>query len=207
MGKDVPVVTNSLYKISDRIAEATGSSKENQVSPEKNTLVSEQKKTEIPQKKEFPPERTLEFNRMRHDLEIRIEGLLAGYSRESEVLDLRKRELELSENTIRDLQKQLEQTVLPDAPEENPEKTLSRLLRSIELMRLETIRLEKKMDASRTGGNNPSYSRESSVDLMNVPNSEIMKKGFAFFFPLGLVLFFCTVILALAFIIAWKVAL
>ena len=96
---------------------------------------------------------------------------------------------------------------LPADGEENAEKLLSKRLRAMELMRLETIRISKKTEASGRNGNVPTETRRNDPSLENISGGELMKKGFAFFFPLGLTIFLCTVLLGLAFIVAWKVAL
>ena len=98
----------------------------------------------------------------------------------------------------------LEGIKLPGEEEPEPEKMLSKQLRALELMRLESIRLIKKMDAAKPSSGNISK-ESSSINLMDIPNGDIIKKGFAFFFPLALALIFCTFLMALAFILAWKV--
>ena len=206
MSKGAPVLTNSLYKISDRIAQAPTGGKEDVPGRENQTRTEES----VPAKKQpvpLSPERILEFNRMHHDLEIRVEGMLAEYLAENERLNARKNELETALSQVESLKKELSGTELPEETETDAEKFLSKQLRSMELMRLETIRLSKKMDAAGGNGNGIAETRQTAPDLMNIPAGELMKKGFAFFFPLGLAIFLCTILLGMAFIVAWKVAL
>ena len=105
------------------------------------------------------------------------------------------------------LKQELQSFSLPGEKSEAPERELSKTLRALELMRLETVRLTKKMDSAKTAASGSAAEQRNQLDLMNIPNSEIAKKGFAFFFPLFLALLFCTVLMGLAFIFAWKVAL
>ena len=207
MGKGAPVLTNSLYKISDRIAQAAnvkdqGTSPDGKTAPVPAQTVPEKSLT-----KPIPPERILEFGRMRHDLEIRIEGMLAEYRCEAEILRTRGHDLESAAAQVETLKKELSETELPGTEEADAEKQLSKRLRAMELMRLETIRLSKKMEAGRGTGAGMAANQKSWPDLMNIPGGEIMKKGFAFFFPLGLTILLCTILLGLSFIVAWKVAL
>lgn len=207
MGKGAPVLTNSLYKISDKIAQAAKDKNGvtepvNQPEPPSAPAAPEK-----PVKKELTPERIQEFNRMYHDMEIRTEGMTAEFQSELELLAARKQELSKSAEIIEKLKHDLEQIALPDENEPEPDKHLSKSLRALELMRLEAVRQAKKMDASKSNTAGNGQNSFSGADLINTPNSEIMKKGFAFFFPLFLALLFCTVLMGLSFIFAWKVAL
>lgn len=202
MGKGAPVLTNSLYKISDKIAQATVNKPAEGQDPQS---AGETPRAAAP--KLLPAERVLEFNRMYHDLEIRVEGMLAEYGAETALLDERKNEITAAAAQIETLKKELQETTLPADGEENAERLLSKRLRAMELMRLETIRISKKTEVSGRNGNAPAENRENGPSLSSITGGELMKKGFAFFFPLGLTLVICTILLGLAFIVAWKVAL
>ena len=209
MGKGAPIITNSLYKISDQIAQATNPAKEPKQEsapapePEKQN---EKEISIIEEKFEFSKAEIQEFNRMRHDLEMRIEGNFSRIQADTESLELKQKDLLASMEIIRQLQTKMPEIKLPDEDGENPKNDYFKFLRTIELMRLETIRIEKKMEAG-AHGDPAGNSGSRGFDLINTPRSEIMKAGFAFFFPLGLFLLLCTVIMGLAFIVAWKVAL
>ena len=203
MAKGASSVTDSLYKISDKIAQA---SKEKNVEPGK-IIQPVQSVNHAPVKKQLSAERILEFNRMHHDLEIRVESMLAEYSEEQKIIETRMNELQQSSEQIRKMKQELAEITLPDSADEDPELALSKQMRSLELMRLESIRMNKKMDAGKNMASAPAAVSNNAPDLMNIPDGEIMKKGFAFFFPLALALIFCTIIMGLAFIVAWKVAL
>ena len=207
MGKGATSLTNSLYKINDKIAQSANKPPMlgvPEVPAQQN--ISEQKQSDSP-KKELSPERIIEFNRMHHDLEIRVEGMLTEYQSELAILEAREKELKETEEQFKKLQKELEEISLPDQNDAEPERVLSKRLRALELMRLETVRVSKKMDASKSNAGTGSSAQNSGVNLMDIPNDDIMKKGFAFFFPLSMALLICTILLATAFILAWKVAL
>lgn len=207
MGKGATSLTNSLYKINDKIAQSANKQPMlgvPEVPAQQN--ISEQKQSDSP-KKELSPERIIEFNRMHHDLEIRVEGMLTEYQSELAILEAREKELKETEEQFKKLQKELEEISLPDQNDAEPERVLSKRLRALELMRLETVRVSKKMDASKSNAGTGSSAQNSGVNLMDIPNDDIMKKGFAFFFPLSMALLICTILLATAFILAWKVAL
>ncbi len=206
MGKGATSLTNSLYKINDTIAQSTVKTPvpEPQDAPVQETKNTEEIRTPSV-KKEVSPERIIEFNRMRHDLEIRVEGMAAEYQSEIGILEARLRELNQSGEQMEKFRQELKEITLPDESEADPGKYISRQLRALEVMRLETIRLNKKMDASKGNGTAYSPAQNQNINLMDIPNGDIMKKGFAFFFPLALALFFCTILMALAFILAWKV--
>lgn len=207
MGKGATSLTNSLYKINDKIAQSANKPPMlgvPEVPAQQN--ISEQKQSDSP-KKELSPERIIEFNRMHHDLEIRVEGMLTEYQSELAILEAREKELKETEEQFKKLQKELEEISLPDQNDAEPERVLSKRLRALELMRLETVRVSKKMDASKSNAGTGPSAQNSGVNLMDIPNDDIMKKGFAFFFPLSMALLICTILLATAFILAWKVAL
>ena len=207
MGKGATSLTNSLYKINDKIAQSANKQPMlgvPEVPAQQN--ISEQKQSDSP-KKELSPERIIEFNRMHHDLEIRVEGMLTEYQSELAILEAREKELKETEEQFKKLQKELEEIYLPDQNDAEPERVLSKRLRALELMRLETVRVSKKMDASKSNAGTGSSAQNSGVNLMDIPNDDIIKKGFAFFFPLSMALLICTILLATAFILAWKVAL
>ena len=206
MGKGATSLTNSLYKINDTIAQSTVKTPvpEHQDAPVQETKNTEEIRTPSV-KKEVSPERIIEFNRMRHDLEIRVEGMAAEYQSEIGILEARLRELNQSGEQMDKFRQELKEITLPDESEADPGKYISRQLRALEVMRLETIRLNKKMDASKGNGTAYSPAQNQNINLMDIPNGDIMKKGFAFFFPLALALLFCTILMALAFILAWKV--
>ena len=207
MGKGATSLTNSLYKINDKIAQSANKQPMlgvPEVPAQQN--ISEQKQSDSP-KKELSPERIIEFNRMHHDLEIRVEGMLTEYQSELAILEAREKELKETEEQFKKLQKELEEISLPDQNDAEPERVLSKRLRALELMRLETVRVSKKMDASKSNAGTGSSAQNSGVNLMDIPNDDIIKKGFAFFFPLSMALLICTILLATAFILAWKVAL
>ena len=205
MGRDATSLTNSLYKINDKIAQASNK----QPLPGVPEVPAQQQlpNGQIIQsaKAELAPERITEFNRMHHDLEIRVESMISEYQAEAKLLEIRKNELTQTSELVEKLRKELEEITLPGKNDQEPDRTLTKKLRALELMRLETIRLSKKMDASKSNTGAVSEQR-SKVDLMDIPNGDIMKKGFAFFFPLFLALLFCSILLAVAFILAWKVA-
>ena len=205
MGKGATSLTDSLYKINDKIAQANNKQPLPGVPevPVQQQIPNNQ--TVQSAKQTLSPERILEFNRMHHDLEIRVESMISEYQAEAELLELRKKELTQTSEQVEKLRKELEENTLPGKEDLEPERTLTKKLRALELMRLETIRLSKKMDASKSNTGAVSEQR-SKVDLMDIPNGDIMKKGFAFFFPLFLALLFCSILLAVAFILAWKVA-
>ena len=205
MGKGATSLTNSLYKINDKIAQSAAKPPISGVQNTPEQAQKEQAEAVPAAKKEVSPERIIEFNRMHHDLEIRVEGMASEYQSEIKILESRLKELNQSGEQMKKLRQELDAIVLPSENEAEPEKYLSKQLRALELMRLETIRLSKKMDASKGNGNVSSQVQNQGIDLMNIPNGDIMKKGFAFFFPLALTLFFCTILMALAFILAWKV--
>lgn len=207
MGKGAISLTNSLYKINDKIAQATNSASLPGV-PEVPAQQKNAAEKEADQKvQKLSPERILEFNRMHHDLEIRIEGMISEYQAEMEIHQLREKELSAAAEQVNQLKKELASLTLPEETSGEQEKALSKTLRALELMRLETIRMTKKLDSGKTGSAAAAGDQKREIDLMNLPNSEIVKKGFVFFFPLFLALLFCTVLMGLAFIFAWKVAL
>lgn len=197
MGKGATSLTNSLYKINDKIAQASNK----MPMPGVPEVPVQQQVTE--RKKELAPERIIEFNRMHHDLEIRIESMISEYRSEIELIEQRMKELNASVTQINQLKQELETIVLPDNEEPEPERQLSKQLRALEMMRLETIRIAKKMDAAKGNSSNTS-TQSNEINLMDIPNSDIIKKGFAFFFPLSLAILICTIIMALAYIFAWK---
>ncbi|MBQ7402856.1 MAG: hypothetical protein IJW05_05400 [Lentisphaeria bacterium] len=207
MGKGAISLTNSLYKINDKIAQATNSASLPGVPevPAQQKNVAEKEADQKVQK--LSPERIQEFNRMHHDLEIRIEGMISEYQAEMEIHQLREKELSAAAEQVNQLKKELASLTLPEETSGEQEKALSKTLRALELMRLETIRMTKKLDSGKTGSASAAGDQKREIDLMNLPNSEIVKKGFVFFFPLFLALLFCTVLMGLAFIFAWKVAL
>ena len=208
MGKEATSLTNSLYKINDRIAQATNKAPVTETPQQAaEQLKTEQNQQTVPQKSQLSPERILEFNRMYHDLEIRLESLFSEYQGETNVLDQRKMDLTESCELVKKLKEDLSGIMLPEESEPDPAKKLSKSLRAIELMRLESIRLEKKMDSSKIVSQQSFSGQKYGMEPTELPNSELMKKGFAFFLPLGLFLLLCTVLLSLAFIFAWKVAL
>ena len=205
MGKGATSLTNSLYKINDKIAQASNK----QPLPGVPEVPAQQ---QLPngqiiqsEKQKLSPERITEFNRMHHDLEIRVESMISEYQAEAELLELRKKELTQTSEMVKKLRKELEENTLPGKEDQEPERTLTKKLRALELMRLETIRLSKKMDASKSNSG-ATVEQSSKVDLADIPSGDIMKKGFAFFFPLFLAMLFCSILLAVAFILAWKVA-
>ena len=205
MGKGATSLTNSLYKINDKIAQASNK----QPLPGVPEVPAQQ---QLPngqiiqsEKQKLSPERITEFNRMHHDLEIRVESMISEYQAEAELLELRKKELIQTSEMVEKLRKELEEITLPGKEDQEPERSLTKKLRALELMRLETIRLSKKMDASK-GNSGAAVEQNSKVDLADIPGGDIMKKGFAFFFPLFLAMLFCSLLLAVAFILAWKVA-
>ena len=205
MGKGATSLTNSLYKINDKIAQANNK----QPLPGVPEVPSQQQlpngQTIQSAKQALSPERIMEFNRMHHDLEIRVESMISEYQAEAQLLELRKNELTQTSEQVEKLRKELQENTLPGKEDQEPERTLTRKLRALELMRLETIRLSKKMDASKS--NSGTVAEQSSrVDLAEIPSGDIMKKGFAFFFPLFLAMLFCSILMAAAFILAWKVA-
>ena len=207
MGKGAISLTNSLYKINDKIAQATNSASLPGV-PEVPAQQKNAAGKEADQKvQKLSPGRILEFNRMHHDLEIRIEGMISEYQAEMELHQLREKELSAAAEQVNQLKKELASLTLPEETSGEQEKALSKTLRALELMRLETIRMTKKLDSGKTGSAAAAGDQKREIDLMNLPNSEIVKKGFVFFFPLFLALLFCTVLMGLAFIFAWKVAL
>ena len=205
MGKGATSLTNSLYRINDKIAQSavknsSSGDTENPAPQAQNTAGGA-----LSAQKELAPERIIEFNRMHHDLEIRVEGMNSEYQSEIKILEARLRELNSSVEQMGKMKQELEAIILPGTEEAEPDKYLSKQLRALELMRLDTIRLSKKMDSAKCGGTVTAQDKNSNIDLMDIPNGDIMKKGFAFFFPLALALFFCTILMALAFILAWKV--
>ena len=204
MGKGATSLTNSLYKINDKIAQARNSAPLPGVPevPEQQVIPTDTKKPE-----QLSSERIQEFNRMYHDLEIRTEGMISEYQAEIELLNGRIKDLSNASQQVEKLKQELQSFSLPGEKSEAPERELSKTLRALELMRLETVRLTKKMDSAKTAASGSAAEQRNQLDLMNIPNSEIAKKGFAFFFPLFLALLFCTVLMGLAFIFAWKVAL
>ncbi|MBQ9770324.1 MAG: hypothetical protein IJW23_00720 [Lentisphaeria bacterium] len=204
MGRDATSLTNSLYKINDKIAQASKQPLPGvpEVPAQQNIPGVQNAQTA---KQELSQERIIEFNRMHHDLEIRVESMLSEYQAEAEVLKIREQELTQTSDLVAKLKKELDEITLPGKEEQEPDRILTKKLRALELMRLETIRLTKKMDASKSNSGTAAEQR-ASVDLTEIPNSDIMKKGFAFFFPLFLALLFCTVLLGVAFVLAWKVA-
>lgn len=206
MGKGATSLTNSLYKINDKIAQATNKQPMSGV-PE----IPAQQKVQTNQTvqtsfQELAPERVIEFNRMHHDLEIRVESMLSEYQAEAELLELRKKELVQTSEQMKKLKQELEGIVLPGKNEPEQERQLSKRLRELELMRLETIRVSKKMDAAKTAAGNSTGDGNSGVNLMDIPDEDLMKKGYAFFGPLIITLIICTVLLGIAYILAWKVA-
>lgn len=207
MGKGATSLTNSLYRINDKISQATNKpplSSAPDVPAQQQNRANQAQQTVV-QKKEMAPERIIEFNRMHHDLEIRIEGLISEYQSEIAILEQRAKELNTSTALITKLKQELETIELPDAAEIDPEKTLSKRLRALELMRLESIRVSKKMDSSKGAAAGTAAAQNNESSLMDIPNGDLMKKGFAFFFPLAVILLVCTILLSLAFIFAWKV--
>jgi|GEM_PF-1838971 len=203
MGKGATSLTNSLYKINDKIAQATNK----QPMPGVPEVPEQQQiQTGHTSFQELAPERVIEFNRMHHDLEIRVESMLSEYQAEAELLELRKKELVQTSEQMKKLKQELEEIVLPGKNEPEQERTLSKRLRALELMRLETIRVSKKMDAAKTAAGNSTGDGNSGVNLMDIPNEELMKKGYAFFGPLIITLIVCTLLLGIAYILAWKVA-
>ena len=205
MGKGATSLTNSLYKINDKIAQANNK----QPLPGVPEVPAQQQlpngQTIQSAKQALSPERIIEFNRMHHDLEIRVESMISEYQAEAELLELRKNELTQTTGQVEKLRKELEEITLPGKEDQEAERSLTKKLRALELMRLETIRLSKKMDASK-GNSGATVEQSSKVDLADIPGSDIMKKGFALFFPLFLAMLFCSILLAVAFILAWKVA-
>ena len=204
MGRDATSLTNSLYKINDKIAQASKQPLPGVPEVPAQQQIPGTRKNQTG-KQELSQERIIEFNRMHHDLEIRVESMLSEYQAEAELLKIREQMLTQTSELVAELKKDLEGITLPGNEEPEPDRVLSKELRALELMRLETIRLSKKMDASKS---NPGGTAEQSPggDLMDIPNGDIMKKGFAFFFPLFLALLSCTVLLGVAFVLAWKVA-
>ena len=142
---------------------------------------------------------------MHHDLEIRVESMASEYQSEVKILEERLESLKNASGQMDKFRKNLEMITLPESSEQEPERYLSRQLRALELMRLETIRLSKKMDAAKGTGSGNSSDQNHGINLMEIPNGDLIKKGFAFFFPWAAALLFCTILMALAFILAWKV--
>ena len=172
MGKGATSLTDSLYKINDKIAQASNK----QPLPGVPEVPAQQ---QLPngqiiqsEKQKLSPERITEFNRMHHDLEIRVESMISEYQAEAELLELRKNELTQTSEMVKKLRKELEENTLPGKEDQEPERTLTKKLRALELMRLETIRLSKKMDASKS--NSGAVAEQSSkVDLAEIPSGDI----------------------------------
>ena len=117
MGKGATSLTNSLYKINDKISQSSAKAPlpgVPEVPPQQN-----QTAAGTQQKKEIPPERLIEFNRMHHDLEIRVESMASEYQSEVKILEERLESLKNASGQMDKFRKNLEMITLPESSEQD----------------------------------------------------------------------------------------
>jgi len=193
MKENPPFVTDGLYKIGDKITKKPEETQTDSAEPVQTSV------------KELPKEKLLEFDRLKHDLECRLAGLTAAYQTEKEVLKERLGELQRAEEKLKNVLETLESTLLPQNADPEARAKLRLLFRSLEQMRLETIRISSAMDGTRPAADITSTAKPAVSQAPETPG-ELMKKGFFFFLPAGILIFLCTLLLGTAFVLAWKVA-
>ncbi len=162
-----------------------------------------------PPKKEEKPdplipvfeEKARELVRFRRDVEGRLTRLNSEYSAEAQMLSVRVGTLSSSVAKLGEMLETISHMAPPDPKSPDYRTCITDSLHSLEQMRIESLRLSGIVDGSRTGESAAVHEHEQSP-----ADSFTFKRGCIFFLPLALTILGCAVLIAAAFILAWKIS-
>lgn len=208
-------VSGSLHRISGQISEASArmhQHNQEQDSPESGNDPQEQQ----PQPKLRAPEvdnaarnallkpRYEELLRTKRDLIGQLNEAEAKSSAEQMRLERSAADCAQTLAELRAILARLESCRIPELSDSDFHPALNEALRTFENGRIELIRATALPSEHAAG---TAVQTAAKMDLADIPAGTLFKKGFAFFLPLILTILFSAFVLALSFIIAWKVAL
>ncbi len=145
-----------------------------------------------------------ELLRMKRDLSAQLHEAEARFSAEQSRFEAAAAERSGTAAELRAILSRLEKCRIPDFPDPDFKTALNEALRTFENGRIELIRATVLHSGTETV--TASAASPAKMDLSALTAGELMKKGFAFFFPLIVTVLLASLLLSLAFIIAWKVA-
>lgn len=220
----VSFVSGSLHRISGQISEAAGRIR----NPQQPDAPEESFSENFPQNTApaprpapnvsapaVPPSDSAERNiylkpryeellRMKRDLVGQLYEAEARFSAEHSRFETLAAERNGTLVELRAILSRLESCRIPELADADFKTALNEALRTFENGRIELIRATVAEAGANTA---PSLASSAKMDLSSLTAGELMKKGFAFFFPLILTILLASLFLGVAFVVAWKVAL
>ena len=210
----ISFVSGSLHSISGQISEAASRMHNPQDAAEngpEETVRTEPESVSVPPapvadsaaRNAYLKPRYEELLRMKRDLSAQLHEAEARFSAEQARFEAVAEERGKTAAELRAILSRLENCRIPDFPDPDFKPALNEALRTFENGRIELIRAT----ALRPGTETVPAASPAKTDLSALTAGELMKKGFAFFLPLIVTILLASLLLSLAFIIAWKVAL
>lgn len=200
----ISYVTGNLHRISDQIAEASGRKSETSPSDaEESPVAGDSAPASSKNSDILAKSRYFEAVNLRRDLECRLEEQLSRFQAEAESMARAAEPVHDALSRLSDLSTRFREISFeePDLPESA--RSLADAVRKYEKIRLEILRVCARAEGVR--GSARSVQSASGSNSVSLPELTF-RRGFLFFLPLGIVLIFCTLILSIAFVAAWKMA-